>query len=284
MIENILPDLGLAARLGVVAGVAVGSHSAVLVVRYVIRRLMTTKYAVAKVRTVTSLVASTAAFAIYFCALGLALGEFGISLTAYFASASIMGLAVGFGSQGLVQDVVTGLSITFTDMFDVGDMIEVGGQTGVVRHVGMRFTVLENAMGAQVLVPNRSITNVINYPRGYVRCHCDVTLPTDPELASQAEKIVANHTRSLLEQTPAIFRAPHEIVGRQITSSGRIFMPIKFRIWPGRGAPIETGFRQQPILALREIGPSYADWMIAVNYEVERAPSVDRKAFTPITP
>jgi small-conductance mechanosensitive channel len=83
----------------------------------------------AKLRSVTSLVISALIFAIYFGAIGLIFTELGVSLTAYLASASVLGLAIGFGSQGLVQDVVTGLTLVFSDLVDVGDMVEIGGQT-----------------------------------------------------------------------------------------------------------------------------------------------------------
>ena len=80
---------------------------------------------VSKTRTVISLVTSAVIFALYFAAAGFALNEFGVSLKAYFASASIIGLAIAFGSQGLVQDVVSGLTIVFTDLFDIGDVVEI---------------------------------------------------------------------------------------------------------------------------------------------------------------
>src|SRR5690606_22150626 len=58
--------------------------------------------------------------------------------TTYFASASVIALAIGFGSQGIVQDVVTGLTLIFSDLIDVGDMVEISGQSGVVRSISMR--------------------------------------------------------------------------------------------------------------------------------------------------
>jgi small conductance mechanosensitive channel len=69
----------------------------------------------AKVRKISSLLTSIVIFLLYFTAVGLVLREFGVSLTAYLASASVLGLAIGFGSQGLVQDVVTGLTLIFSD-------------------------------------------------------------------------------------------------------------------------------------------------------------------------
>ena len=79
---------------------------------------------------------------LYFGALGLVLQELGVSLTAYLASASVLGLAIGFGSQGVVQDVVTGLTVILSDLFQVGDMVEIADKPGIVQSISMRFTTL----------------------------------------------------------------------------------------------------------------------------------------------
>lgn len=94
---------------------------------------------------------------VYFAALGFILGELGVNYTAYLASLSVIWLAVGFGSQGLVQDVVTGFFIIFEGQFDVGDMVEMSGQTGLVEELGLRMTRLRNYLGELISVPNRNI-------------------------------------------------------------------------------------------------------------------------------
>lgn len=223
-----------------------------------------------KTGTVVSLATSAIVFCIYFGGLGFILVELGLDFRAYFASASIIGLAVGFGSQGLVQDVVTGLTVIFSDLFDVGDMIEIGGQSGIVKRVGMRFTVIVNSFGAEVFIPNRTIANVINYPRGYVRAIADVTLPSDEALAGRIEEVATTIMTATAEQFPGILMTPPSIEGRQKTSTGKEFLRVKFRIWPGRGGPIETTFKQELLQALKAIDPAYADWMVSINYEVER--------------
>ena len=222
-----------------------------------------------KVKSIVSLVSSILVFVFYFTAIGLVMNEFGVSLTAYFASATIVGLAVGFGSQGLVQDVVTGLTIVFSDIFDVGDMVEISGQSGIVKSIGMRFTVLTNTMGAEVFIPNRTIANVINYPSGYFRCLADITLSKDPALAKQMEDIIPSLIHSVHDQFPGIVLTPPSIEGKLKTSSSKEFIRVKFRLWPGRTGLIETTFKQEVLQALKEIDSSYADWMVAVNYEVE---------------
>lgn len=274
MMTEFLADLNVWERVLIVVGVAIGAHLLVYVVRYFASHAMSSAVTehISKSRTIISLITSIIVFVLYFGAGGFALSELGVSLKTYFASASILGLAVAFGSQGLVQDVVSGLTVVFTDLFDLGDVVEISGQVGVVEKFGMRFTVLRNPMGAEVFVPNRSITNVISYPRGYVRCLVDVVLPDDTGDAgdaTRAEELIRKRTASAVEQFPGIARAEPEIADPHTTSGGKTFMRIKFRIWPGRGAPLEGFFRQDMIQAMKGIDPKYADWMVSVNYEVE---------------
>ena len=262
-------------RLGLILGAVIVVHCAVIVIRMVTRRVFAAKLdrGLSKARTITTLVSSVTVFLLYFGAVGFALNELGISVTAYVASASIIGLAVAFGSQGMVQDIVMGLTIIFSDLFDVGDMVEVGGQTGIVRRLGMRFTVLVNAFGSRVYIPNRSIGNVINYARGYVRCIADITLSSDEGLAEKMEERIRRIATGFGEQFPGILITPPDYEGRHATASGRRFLRVKFRIWPGRGAAIENEFRKEVLDSLKRLDESYADWMIAVNYEVENRPS-----------
>ncbi|MGK0470217.1 MAG: small-conductance mechanosensitive channel [Candidatus Azotimanducaceae bacterium] len=83
-----------------------------------------------------------------------------VSVTAYLASACVIGLALAFASQGIVQDVVMGVTIIFSDLLDVGDLVELAGQTGKVKKITMRYVELENALRAIVFIPNRTINNV----------------------------------------------------------------------------------------------------------------------------
>ena len=225
----------------------------------------------AKWRSLASLSTSILVFVIYAWAIGLILRERGVSLKAYLAGASVIGLAVAFGSQGIVQDVLTGLTLVFSDLVDVGDMVEISGQTGIVRAITMRFVALENPLGARVFIPNRTITSVINYPRGYVRCLVDILLVGSNDTDDQIEKTVNGMMTSASEQFPGILVAPPSMEGRTRTSTGREFIRIKFRIWPGRGGPIETTVKQELLRVIKTIDPSYSDWMISVAYEVEKA-------------
>lgn len=268
-----MPELDLPTwqRITLLLVVVALAHGLVGLIRKLSERAMASSIAtqVNKTRTVISLVTSVVVFSLYFAAVGLVLNEIGVSLTTYFASASIIGLAVAFGSQGLVQDVVSGLTIVFTDLFDIGDIVEVSGQVGVVEKFGMRFTQLRNPMGATVFVPNRSIANVVTYPRGYIRSQMDVVLPADEEKANAVRSTVQALVDSVMEQFPGIFRAPAEITGSHRTTAGKEYLRVKFRIWPGRGGPLESSLRPNLLQAIKKIEPDYADWMVSINYEIE---------------
>ena len=270
--NKVMDDLSSPLRILIVAAVIVGFHLMVIVVRRLSNKWMSSKFSarLSKSRTIGSLATSALVFLLYFSAFGVILSEFGVSLKAYLASASIMGLAIGFGSQGLVQDVVNGLTVVFSGLFDVGDMVEISGQTGTVKTFGMRFTVIENAFGAAVSIPNRTITNVVKYPRGYIRGLADITLPDNPQLAEQAEEKVTSIVTATFEQISGTFVYPPSIEGRIKTSSGKEFLRVKFRLWPGRGTPIETVFKQEVLYALKALDPNYQDWMVTVNYEAEK--------------
>lgn len=262
----------LALRILAYVGIVAATHLLVMLLRRaaanIARNSSSRRYR--KLRSLATVVTSAVVFSLYFAAFYLVLREFtDVSLTAYFASASIIGLAVAFGSQGIVQDVVTGLTLIFSDLIDVGDLVEISGQTGFVRSISMRFVEIENALGAAVFIPNRTIGNVVNYPRGYVRCLVDVSLHGDAERRDEMLDEAAGLMAGFAEQFPGICVAPPSVEGRYRLESGKEFCRLKFRIWPGRGGPIETAFVQELVAAMRRIDDEYQPWMVAVTYEAE---------------
>lgn len=277
----IIADLPLYWRLLVVIGVALCIHLVVIVIRQLVYQLLLSGSAkrYRKLQSVLSLATSSIVFSLYFFAIGFILQEFGVSLSAYLASATVVGLAIGFGLQGVVQDVVTGLTFIFSDLIDVGDLVEVSGQTGLVRAITMRFIELENAMGATVFIPNRTINNIINYPRGYVRCTVDITLPGNEQAKDNAEQTAIRLMKSTHEQFPGILIAAPSIEGRIKLQSVKEILRIKFRIWPNRGQPIESSFVQELTAQLKTIDPDYQPWMTAISYEAEAKKIASRKSF-----
>lgn len=269
-----LENLGTAERVVVVIVIAVLAHLVVIGIRRLSHRLMTAETMLrwSKLRTLAGLIISALVFAIYFGTVGLVLQEFGVSLTAYLASASILALAIGFGSQGVVQDVVTGLTVILSDLFQVGDLVEVSGQVGIVQSISMRFTTLLNPLGAKVFIPNRTLSSVIIYPRGYVRCFADITISNDEDLAHQMRSRAEVITASFSDEFSGIMRSQPEIGTNQTTQSGRVYMRVKFRIWPGRIDPIKDAFKPEIVASLKALNADYSDWMVTINNEVSEKP------------
>ena len=264
-------------RLAVIAVGAVAAHVVVRVVKRTADRWLTPRRRHPKLATVLSLLASAATFVIWFVALGLLLGELGVDLTAYFATATVIGLAVGFGSQGLVQDVVIGLTLIFSDAMDIGDMVEVSGQVGQVERIGLRFTTLTNFLGQTVFIPNRNIAVVGRYRRGVVRAYLDVQVPegrspqaTGEEVLAIARAFRAQHAAAILDEPVLVEGGPG--AGAPGGAPGPVpawrFVRLKLRLWPGQQALVETTLRQRIVAHMKTVDEKYADWMVPVTYRV----------------
>lgn len=234
-----------------------------------------------KLQTLSGLAYSVVLFTLWFGVFGLALAEFGVSLKAYFASATIIGLAVGFGSQAVVQDVVNGVTLVLSDLVDVGDLVEIGGQTGIITGVGMRFVVIRNYLGGEVFIPNRTINNVTRYPKGYVRALIDVRLT--PALDAQAalqriEQIVTG----AWEQMPGLCLAPPSVDGLSKASNGERYIRAKLRIWPGQSAALAT-VQAELVATMRKLDPQFEDWRVSTALEIE-SKAIPHRARRPAPP
>ena len=225
--------------------------------------------------TLTRLIGSALTFLIYFFGFGFVLQELGVNLTAYLASATVIGLAISFGSQGLVQDIVIGLTLIFSDTMEVGDLVEVAGTItiviGRVEEIGLRFTKLINFYNQEVFIPNRTINNVSRYPLGGIYAYADIQIPLGADRTKAMEAIEEIATGMWGQFGAIILTKP--VVGPVETAPGGhwTFLRVYFKIWPGQGGLIENTFRQQIISAMRTICPTYADWQVPVTYRAVTA-------------
>ncbi len=223
--------------------------------------------------TLTRLIVSAVTFVIYFLAVGFILVEgFHFPLTTYLASASVIGLAISFGSQSLVQDVVTGITLIFSNAIDVGDLVDLGGVIGRVERIGLRFTKLVNFYNQEIFVPNRNIGNVSRFPRGGIFAYADIQFSRKSDQARMAA-LIEEVAKGTWIQFKAIVLAEPEIGGIEVADpAGWNFLRVKFTIWPGQGGLIETNFRQQMVNAMKTFEPAYADWMVTVTYRAMSTP------------
>jgi len=130
-----------------------------------------------QVRTVTGVIRSVGVFLIVFFTLMAVLKDaFNINIEPLLASAGIAGLAIGFGAQALVKDVINGFFILIEDQFQVGDVIRVAGVSGKVEEITMRRTLLRDADGTLHVVPNGTIQLVSNMTRDWSQVNLTVAV------------------------------------------------------------------------------------------------------------
>ena len=185
-----------------------------------------------KAKTLDVLLKSVLRYAIYFL-VGIAIIDaLGVPTTSIIASAGIVGLAVGFGTQGLVKDVLTGFFILFEDQFSVGDYVETAGLAGVVEEVGLRVTKLRDFSGVLHIIPNGAIDKVTNHNRGNMRAMIDVSVAyeEDPDRVRSVLDAVAN---AMAADTPTIVEGPRVLGIADLADSA-----VVFRLW-ARTLPME---------------------------------------------
>jgi len=130
-------------------------------------------------RTMAGLLYSVGSTLIIAVAFLTALPEFGFNVTPVAAAAAVASLAFGFGAQTLVKDLINGFFIVFEDQFVVGDLIQLNGETGRVEYLTLRRTVLRNAAGAVVTIPNSMVGQIANLSRDWSQTFVDVTVPSE---------------------------------------------------------------------------------------------------------
>ncbi|HZD95263.1 MAG TPA: mechanosensitive ion channel domain-containing protein, partial [Candidatus Sulfotelmatobacter sp.] len=141
----------------------------------------------AQVRTVVGVIRSVGVFLIiFFTGMSVLNDAFNINIQPLLASAGIAGLAIGFGAQTLVKDVINGFFILAEDQFEVGDTIRAAGVSGTVEEITMRRTILRDADGTLHIVPNGSIQIVSNTTRDWSQ----VTLHVAVDYSENSDRVV----------------------------------------------------------------------------------------------
>lgn len=132
----------------------------------------------------------------------------GFDTRALLASVSILSLAVSFGSQGLVSDILAGIFIIFEDDFHVGDIIEVNGFSGIVMEIGVRSTKLIGIGDNIKIISNRDVKNVLNMSRMNSWYSVELKVPADQPLA-EIEEMLTRELPSIGKAIPEIISGPY---------------------------------------------------------------------------
>ncbi|WP_438870648.1 mechanosensitive ion channel family protein [Paractinoplanes bogorensis] len=157
----------------------------------------------------------------------LVFGELGFNLGPLLASAGIVGVALGFGAQSLVKDLIAGLFMLLEDQYGVGDTVDVGEATGVVETVGLRITTIRDGRGVLWYIRNGEIVRVGNKSQGWAMVVIDIPIGFVRSeeaigVMRDAAEAVANRTDHQTE-----FLEPPDVVGvEQLTVDGATIRTI----------------------------------------------------------
>jgi moderate conductance mechanosensitive channel len=142
-------------------------------------------------RTLAGILFSAGTKIVWGIALLTAMPEFGINVTPIATLAGLASLAIGFGEQNLVRDIITGFYIVLEDQYIVGDTIQVADIIGRVEHVTLRRTVVRDARGALVTIANGDIRTVSNLSRDWSQAFVDISLSPDAPLEQTLRSLEA---------------------------------------------------------------------------------------------
>lgn len=231
-----------------------GAWAFILFVRFLARRILTavddgddsTLTAREKRgQTVAQLLRSVGRVVTILVALIFTLDVF-IDVTPILAGAGIMGLAISFGAQSLVKDILSGFFILLEGQFAVGDIIEVVGKSGVVERMTMRVVQIRDLEGVLHTVPNGEITTVSNKTRGWSRALLEIGVAYGEKVddvlavfADEAKRMAADaHWALRLDGDP-------EVAGVTSLADSSVVIRTLFRTVPGAQWEVGREFRRR---------------------------------------
>ncbi|WP_342556489.1 mechanosensitive ion channel family protein [Paenibacillus sp. FSL R7-0652] len=167
----------------------------------------------------------------------LLLSEINVQVGPLLASAGVLGLAIGFGAQGLVKDVITGFFIILEDQFAVGDVIQTGTFKGTVEVIGLRTTKLVSWQGEVHIIPNGTIASVTNYSMSNSLAVVDIPMKADLTL-DESVHLVKQSLAGIEERDLNIVKVP-DVLGIQSMSTSDYVIRVVAECMPNSRASVE---------------------------------------------
>jgi len=202
--------------------------------------------------TLSRLLDNILTYVVYFIAIMMVLSVLGIDVKALIAGAGVVGLAVGFGAQSLVKDVISGFFIIFEDQFSVGDHVRIGQFEGNVQSIGLRTTKLKSWTGEVHILPNGGITEVTNFSLNNSLAIIDVGIATDEDL-DKAEKVIQDLLERMPERYEELVREP-DYLGIQNFGPSEVTLRIVAETLPMQHSAVARKIRKDIKLSLDEHG------------------------------
>jgi len=187
--------------------------------------------------TVGELLKNVTSFVCNFVMILIILAEFQFKLGPLLAGAGVLGLAIGFGAQSLVKDVITGFFIIFEDQFAVGDVIKSGEYRGTVEVIGLRTTRVRGFNGEIYIIPNGLITSVTNFSLSNSLAVVDLPVKNEQQLQDTIALIQAALS-NIMDRCPEVKGTP-DVLGIQSLSTSEYVVRIAAECNPNARETVE---------------------------------------------
>lgn len=229
-----------------------------------------------RTETIGSVLRSVTSGGILFVAVALALGVVGIDLGPLVAGAGIIGVALGFGSQSLVKDLISGIFILYEDQYGIGDIVEVGEPsapiaTGTIEGISLRTTRLRDIEGTVWYVPNGEIRRVGNKSQLWARSLIDVGVAygTDTDHAIEVIKRTADELWHDQDWADQVLEEP-EVWGIEAFGPSEVVIRLVVKVEPARQWAVNRELRARLLTAFERDGieipfPQQTVWMHQVR-------------------
>ncbi|MBA4601075.1 mechanosensitive ion channel family protein [Thermoactinomyces mirandus] len=205
-----------------------------------------------KAQTLRKLIKSIARYSIYFISILTVLINLGFDPLPVLAGAGILGLAIGFGAQNLVRDIISGFFIIFEGQLEVGDYVEINNQIrGTVEEVGLRITKVREFNQRLHYIANGNINQVTNYNRDQMRAIIDVTVPYESDLSivnSALEEVCSEIGK---KYAPYLIEQP-EVMGITMIDNNGVKFTLTALSVPEQFWALERAMRKEAIMILRK--------------------------------
>ena len=186
------------------------------------------------------------------------LGELGVNVAALLAGVSIFGLAISFGAQSFVKDVITGFFVLLEDQYGVGDVIRVNSQAGLsgtVESLNLRVTVLRDLDGTAHVVPNSEIKTVSVLSKDWARVVGDIDVPHDYPLEDALKLIMRVAEEIHVDPVwSSKFLEPPEMLGVQTLSPANVTIRVLMKVQPKEQWGVAREFKRRVKNALEGLG------------------------------
>lgn len=194
-----------------------------------------------RTETMRHIVGSVGKIVLWGIVLLTVIGELGYS-TGVLTSAGILSLAVGFGAQSLVKDVISGFFLLLEDQYGVGDVVRIGDQDGTVEHMTLRTTTLRNFEGHVHLIPNGSVTTVTVQTRDWARAVVDITVAHTVEIGRLLRVLEATGPQLHSEMKDMVIESP-KILGIEKLSDEGVTVRLAVKTLPFKRAEVARAWR-----------------------------------------